>query len=639
MSSVTPSRKLAAILHADVVGYSRLMEQDEQGTLAMLTKYRNAMAGAIEGHRGRVVDMAGDSLMAEFPSVVDAVQCAVTLQRTLHTRNASLPEAKRVQFRMGIELADVILQGETLYGDGVNVAARLQSLADAGGLCVSDAVRRAVGKKLPVEFESIGEQPVKNISEPVKAYRVRFGDGMGAGRVREPVAAGPAVKLIRLGTAALVVIGIGVAIYMTRGVDGPPTVGDRPATPATSSSASAVIKSFAQRPALAVLPFDNISGSTDQDYFADGMTDDLITDLTKISGLLVISRESTFKYKNAAIDIRKIAQQLDVGYILHGSVRRAGKRVRINAQLTDARTGKQLWAERYDGELGDVFGVQDKVTQKIVAALSVTLTAGEKRNLARQDTENLEAYEYFLRGQEHFFRHSKSENQRAQELYRKAIDLDPKFARAWAALAWTYWFEFSNGWTDDPEKALDRAADVARKAIALDDSIPIAYFVTAVVYRERKQFDKAVVEAEKAISLDPNFANGRVLLASVLYYTGHPEEGLQRMREAIRLNPHHPHNYPFHLGQAYFILGDYQNAIKSFKEGVASNPTSQRLHLWLASAYAQAGQLDDAKWELQQVSILDPEFSLARIRGAYPFMYHADLKNFMDGLHKAGLVE
>jgi adenylate cyclase len=391
--------------------------------------------------------------------------------------------------------------------------------------------------------------------------------------------------------------------------------------------------------AIAVLPLENLSADPAEGYFADGMTDDLITDLTKVSGLMVISRESSFAYKGQSPDVRRVADELGVRYVLHGSVRRAGERVRINAQLTDAATDGQLWAERYDGDLREIFAVQDQITEQIVSALAIKLTPAERQYLARADTKDLQAYEHFLKGQEQFFRYAKASNQVAREHFEQAIALDPNFARAYALLAWTHTFDFMNGWSEAPEHSLDLGESLATQALAIDEALPVAYFVRGLVHRERGEYVKALVEAEKAISLDPNYANGHVLYATLLYYAGRPQEGLERMQMAIRLNPHHPYNYPFHLGQAYFVLARYDEAIEAFERGLNSNPASERLRVWLAAAYAQAGRIDDARWEIDQVLAANPEFSLQRIKGVFPFTDAADLERFLQGLRQAGLSD
>ncbi len=404
-----------------------------------------------------------------------------------------------------------------------------------------------------------------------------------------------------------------------------------------SVSGGQMLNPMPDRPSIVVLPFTNMSADVEQEYFADGMTDDLITDLSKLSKLFVIARNSSFSYKGKNVDVREIAQELNIRYALEGSVRRSGGTIRINAQLIDTETGGHLWAERYDGTLENIFALQDEITQKIVSALAVELTRDERETLKRMDTDNLQAYEYFLEGRERFFRYSKDGMIEARDLFWRAIELDPDFARAYASLAWTYWFEFSNGWTHDPEGTLDRAETLATTAINLNNLLPVAYFVTALVYRERRDYVKAVVEAEKAIRLDPNYANGRVALATVLYYTGRAEEGLEQIREAMKLEPHSTHNYLWHLGQAYFILNRYEEAITAFEKGLLKNSTSERLRLWLAAAYAQTGQIDDASFELEEVLLSNPELTRSRIAGTYPFWYFGDLSSFMDALTKAGL--
>ena len=501
------------------------------------------------------------------------------------------------------------------------MGARRASLAEPGGICISESVYAAVGKKLPLRYEFIGQQRVKNIAEPIRTYRVVLDpDAMRITRRWRNLVGPRSALLAAIGIVAVgaIVLGYGYLRYTPN---------------------SAALPSVVATRSIVVLPFANTSNDAKQEYLADGFTDDLITDLTKISGIFVIARDSAFTYKDTPINARQVARELNVRYVLEGSVRRAGDLIRVNAQLMDAASGTHLWAERYDGKIDNIFVLQDKITENIVTALSVTLSLGEREYVSRQDTDNADAYQYFLKGQERYHRHSKAEILEARKLYQKAIDLDPKFARVYAMLAMTYWFEFANGWSEAPEQALARGEALAKKAITLDDAMPVAHFVTGLVYRERKEYARALIEAEKAIAIDPNYANGRVLLASTMYYTGRVEEGLKQMEEAIRLHPYHPHNYPFHVGQAYFILGRYDDSIKIFKEGLNSNPTSHRLRLWLAAAYAQAGRTSDAEWELDLVLTKDPELSIKRIQQAYPFKYSGDLKIFLDALRKAGLSE
>jgi len=390
---------------------------------------------------------------------------------------------------------------------------------------------------------------------------------------------------------------------------------------------------------IAVLPFANLGASPDQQYFADGISDDLITDLTKISGLFVISRDSSFAYKGEPVDLPKVAEHLGVRYLIHGSVRRSGENIRINAQLTDARSGRQLWAERYDGQAKDIFRLQDQITQQIVSSLAVKLTDAERLRLVRKDTNSIAAYEQFLRGEEKFFQYAKTSNREARTSFRKAIALDPNFARAYAMLGWTHVFDFMNGWSDQPETSLVNSEKFATKALTINEVLPVAHFVRGLTFREKGEYVKALVEAQKAIELDHNYANGYVLYATLLYYAGRPEEGLEGMKRAIQLNPHHPYNYPFHLGQAYFVLKRYPEAIDAFKHGLATNPASERLRVWLAAAYARAGDIKQARWEMEQVRMANPDISLARFQRAFPFTDQADLDLFLDGLRMAGLSD
>lgn len=621
-------RKLAAILHADVVGYSRLMGQDEEATLRTLTGHRQLMAARIRRHKGRVVDMAGDSLLAEFSSVVDALECAAGIQADLAANNAELLDDRRLRFRIGINLGDVIVRQGQIYGNGINVAARIQALAEPGSICVSGSVYDAVGNRLPFDYEFLGEQSVKNIEGPVRVYGARLKadatlpePGMDPGTQRQK--RGPVI-LPLAGTLLLVLVGL--------------LVWQRPLErDVHSESVEPAVSLPVASPSLAVLPLENFSGDPEQEYFSDGITDDLITDLTKISGLMVIARDSAFTYKGGGQDVRQVARQLGVRYVLQGSVRRVEDRIRINTKLVDATTGNHVWAERYDGKLDDIFGLQDRITGSVVAALAVKLSSGERESLAQRDTTDLEAYELFLRGRERYFQFSRDNNLDARKLYEEALGRDPGFAQVYAWLALTHWLDFSNGWTDDPERSLDTAQAMASRAISLNDALPVAYFVSGLVLRERKDYVGALVAAEKSIALDPNYANGRILIGSVLYFTGRAEEGLEQVKQAMRLNPHHPHNYPLHLGHAYFLLGRYEEAIDAFQHGLQALPTSQRLRLWLAASYAQAGQLEEAAWELEQVRLADPAISIQRIEGAYPFRYSADLANFLDALRAAGL--
>ncbi len=460
MTTERVRRKLSAILSADVKGYSRLMGEDEVATVRTLKEYRQIMTLLIRQYRGRVVDSPGDNVLAEFSSVVDAVECAMEVQRALQTKNAELPQNRKMEFRIGINLGDVIKEGKSIYGDGVNIAARVEDLALPGGICISGSVYDHVESKVSLRFEYLGEQTVRNIKKPVRVYRVKVEHGSSL-----------------------------------PGLDRPLELPDKPS--------------------IAVLPFVNMSDDPKQEYFSDGITEDLITDLSKISGLFVIARNSVFTYKGRPVKVGEVGQELGVQYVLEGSVRKAGDRVRITAQLVDAIKGYHLWAERYDRELGDIFALQDEVAQKIVVALAVTLTEDEQKRLVHRETDNLEAFDHYLRGSEYKKRFMKESNVQARRMFERAIKLDSRFALAYAELALTHVDDWCMGWSEDPQ-SLDRALQYAQRAIALDESLPLAHRTLGHVYLWKKQHGEAIAAVERAVALDPNDAEGYAELGRIL---------------------------------------------------------------------------------------------------------------------------
>jgi TolB-like protein/DNA-binding winged helix-turn-helix (wHTH) protein/Tfp pilus assembly protein PilF len=388
---------------------------------------------------------------------------------------------------------------------------------------------------------------------------------------------------------------------------------------------------------IAVLPFDNLSGLPEQEYFSDGMTDDLITGLAKHPDLLVIARDSAFMYKDKIIDLREVAAKLNVQYVLHGSVRRNKELVRINAQLVDASTNTLIWADSYDGTMTRIFELQDKISGEIVLALTEKIGTTGNKGIYRE-INNPQAYDSFLMGRHHFYLYaSRDENLKAREYFEAAVKYDPDYALAYAMLGWTYTYEASNGWSDDRIGSFKTGLEMAQKAKILDKSLPVAYFVSGFAYRGLGEYMKALVEAEKAIEYDPNYANAHLLLATLLYYAGRPEEGLERVEQAMLINPHHPFNYTYHQGQALYILGRYEEAVDALEQAIASNPGAERVHVWLAAAYAQAGATDDAQWEADQILTMNPEFSVERIENVFPFKDPVDRKHFIEGLRKAGL--
>lgn len=575
-------RRLAAILAADVVGYSRLMGADEAGTHARLKAVRNDLIDpTIAAHRGRVVKRTGDGSLVEFASALDAVQCAVEVQQAVAVRNRDIAASERLEFRVGINLGDIIVDEDDIFGDGVNVAARLEGLAPPGGICISDIVHQMVRGRVEFAFEDLGEQRVKNIAEPVRVWRWAEDAGVGPG-----------------------------------------------ATP-----------SVPDRPSIAVLPFDDLSRDPGQTYFSDGITEDLITDLSQISELSVTSRHAAFQYKDRPVTPQQVARDLGVRYVLEGSVRRAGGRVRINAQLIDAASGYHLWAERYDRVLEDIFDLQDEIARAIVDALKVRLTPPERAGIARRYTENLEAYDLFLQAREsHLLGRSKEAAARARRALEHAIRLDPRFAAAHALLAENCRQEWTFGWRED-DGILDQALELARRAVALDDKLSTAQMLLGWVHLWRKEHDQAIAAAQRAVEVDPGNAEAWVRLGHILDFAGRPEDGLPLIEKGMRLDPHHPFLYPFWQGHAHHSLQRYDEAIAAYQRAVNRNPDFVAVRQQLAAAYAQLGRLEEARSEATQVRRLNPSFSIRRHAQKVPHKDQAVLARFVDGLRQAGLPE
>lgn len=613
-------RQLAAILSADVEGYSRLMGDNETATVRTITEYREAIASSVAGHGGRVVDAPGDNVLAAFSSVVDAVESAVEIQRELQARNAALPVTRRMQFRIGINLGDVIVEGPRFYGDGVNIAARLEGLAEGGGICLSGTAYDQVEGKLPLGYDFIGEHSVKNIARPVRVYRLRFEPGAAPGlSSRTRRADRRLVTRIAGAVALLVLLGTGgwAGWHWLRG----------PAPAALT---------LPDKPSVAVLPFSNLSQDPAQEYFSDGVTEDLITGLSKVSGLFVIARNSAFTYKGKAVKVGDVGRDLGVGYVLEGSVQRAGTRVRITAQLVDATTGYHIWAERYDREVRDVFALQDEVTQQIIRALAVKLTAAEQGQLGRATTGNPEAYDLVLRGQEARRRTTREANVEARRLFVRAMDVDPHYARAYVELGWAHLQSWMFGWNADPE-SLERARELAEQGIALDDTLVAAHSLLGQIYLWKKEHDRAIAEAERAVALGPNNADSYETLAEVLVWAGRPEDGIRFIRQAMRLNPHYPFFYLWTLGHASYILRRNADAVDAFKKLTQQNPNFLPAHAYLAVLFAEMGREKEARDVWDKVRRLSPDASLASFEPRLPYRRPADLDRFLTTANKAGL--
>ncbi|MCZ6575660.1 MAG: tetratricopeptide repeat protein [Gammaproteobacteria bacterium] len=618
-------RKLAAILYADVAGYSRLTGEDEEGTHRLLSSYLDAITALIDRHNGKVLHFAGDAVLAEFASVVNALTCAVNIQREIKDRNRDLHDNRKVQFRIGINLGDVIVDRNEIYGDGVNVAARLESLAEPGGICISEAVRTAVGNKLPLNYEFLGEQSVKNIAEPVRAYRVQLKPDAVLPTPTTPSKTKRARRRLVMVSAAVVALLGGVTVIAWLAPWQPttePASGERAALP------------LPDKPSIAVLPFTNLSDDPKQEYFSDGITNDIITDLSKFRSLFVIASKSVFVYKGKPVKVQDVSRELGVRYVLEGSVQRASEKVRVNAQLIDATTGHHLWAERYDRDLKDLFALQDEIVQTIVTALAVKVDAVERKRAMRKDTDNLEAYDYVLRGWEYLARTTRSTNMEARQMFQRAIELDPRYASAYVGLGWTYRKAMGHGWTEFPGQALQQAHDLAQKALSLEESAA-AHHLLGYVYLPRRQYDLASHALERAIELNPNDWDSHSILASVMLYTGRPDEAIQTYETTLRFNPAMEVDRLFELGLAYYLEMRYDDAIRTLEQGVGRNPDHVFLYIALAAAYAQADRPEDAARAAATVRRLHPFFEVASF--GTRFRNPADRASIAQGLRKAEL--
>jgi len=588
MSDERVQRRLAAILAADVVGYSRLMGLDEVGTLARLKSCRKEVVDVhVAGHNGRMVKLMGDGALIEFASAVDAVVCAIEIQNSMAERNAQLPEAEKILFRIGINVGDVIVDGDDIYGDGVNIAARIEALAEPGGIHISRSAHDQVRDRVPARIEDAGDQSVKNIARPIRVFRVVLGDDALPG---------------------------GEAIVKT------------------ATNPQRVEKS-----SIAVLAFDNMSGDTDQEYFSDGIGKDIIADLSKLSDLHVIARNSSFAYKNQSISIPTVAAELGVRYVLEGSVRRAGNRVRVNAQLIDGENGGHIWAERFDRDLTDIFAVQDELTQHIVSALKIHLTPEDHDRLAHKTTIDIAAYNLFLRAREQTWFHTQLGNIEARKLLESALEIEPEYAAAHARIAFTRVIDYANGWADDPDASLRTGLERAEKAVQLDGEEPQARFALAVACIWSKDLARALDESERCLALQPGSPEACLALAHAQIFDGQAEAALQTIDTYMQLDPHYPDLTLHFLAEAHISLGRYEDAIAALVRRLERNPTSATGHALIASCYGNLGRVDEGRKALEALHRIDPDFSIERRRNTLPFTNPEDFERRVDGMRKAGM--
>jgi adenylate cyclase len=586
------TRRLAAILAADMVGYSRLVGQDEEGTLARLKALREELIDpGIADHNGRIVKTMGDGILVEFASVVDAVRCAVEVQHAMEAREGEGPSDRRIAFRVGINLGDIVIDGDDILGDGVNVAARLEGLAEPGGICVSGDVYRQVNGKLDLAFEDLGEKAMKNIRQPVQVYRVRL-DGGGTAAEQEAASEAPALAL-------------------------------------------------PDKPSIAVLPFANMSGDPEQEYFSDGITEDIITELSQLRWLFVISRNSSFTYRGKAVEVKRVAEELGVRYVLEGSVRKAGNRVRITAQLIDAPKDRHVWAQRFDRDLEDIFALQDEIASQIVATVNVEIGDTEQERVSRQRPESLDAWELYQRGMWHLWRLSKQDREEARTFFGKAIDLSPTFASPYAGLAYLGCLDVTYATTESIPQILTESLQAGEKAVELDDRDSYARYALGRTHGLLGNRDAAIAESEKAIQLSPSFALAHYGLGYNLLWFGRAAEAIPEFDTAIRLSPHDPVLWAFHImkGLCLFHLGDHVAAEASARMALREGPKEIWPHLGLASALAEQDRMEEARAALADLARIKPTLSISTVNGMLPHMDADFQERLVAALRKAGMPE
>lgn len=624
-------RRLAAILCADVAGYSRMMEADEQGTHDALRHRRKTfIEPLLEQHHGRIVKLTGDGALVEFSSAVDAVVCAAAIQARMMELNDKLPEEQHIRFRIGINIGDIIIEDEDIYGTGVNVAARLQEMAEPDSIYVAKSVEESVKSLGELRFVPLGRRSVKNIAEPVEVYRVaRLGDKRGS-----------LLRVLRLRRGKARVAALGFACLLALAAAGGWFLWpNEPAWPPLPAA-----------PSVAVLPFDNLSDDSGQDHLANGISEDLITNLSKDPDFFVIARNSSFVFSEKPADIRRVGRELGVRYVVEGSVRRSGNAIRVTAQLIDAVSGRHIWAERYDRPLEKIFDIQDSVTTSIAATMmgSTGLIAeAEIQRLKAKSPNSFTAYDYLMRGWAAWYRFTREDNEKARALFQKVIEADPAYARGYAGLAWTYAMDYQYDWTEDYEGAVEKASVLAQRAIRLDDRDYRNYWILGWANLYQWDHERALAHYGKARSLNPNDAELMVEMASLLIFIGQPEQAIEQVKEAMRRNPLHEDWYLEYLGWAYEEAGRPQACIDTFSKVLDPNPTAEQLWILrtLAACYASAevNRMDDAKRIAAKILELDPEFSMARHRAyieeVMPYASEALIDRWIAAFSRVGLPE
>jgi adenylate cyclase len=629
MADENYKRKLTAILSADVAGYSRLMGDDEVATVSTLKSYRELITEKVQSFNGRVVDSPGDNILSEFRSIVDAVKCAVAIQEGLRAENEKLPENRKMNFRIGVNLGDVIQDGNRIYGDGVNIAARIEGLSDPGGVAISGTAFDNVRNKLDCGYQFSGEHAVKNIANPVRVYKILtdpecagkvLGEKRFLGRMSRRVAMASILSL------AIIAGGMfSYYIYLHQSGRIEPASIDKMAFPLPDEHS------------IAVLPFANMSGDPQQDYFSDGFTEQLITNLSMVPNLFVIARNSSFSFKGKAVKVQQVAEELGVRYVLEGSIQKADERVRINAQLIDAISGRHVWAEKYDRQLKDIFALQDDITLKIISEVGAEVTRGERARINAIGTTNVDAYIKATQGWEYFYAPTRETNRQARKLAEEAIAIDPGYQNAYCLLGITHSMDVFLGTSKSPQKSFETAINYFQKVLAVDENHPVARSALAYVYGMQRKYEQALAQAQQAIESNPGRANTHFVLGSILYFTGRYEEALQTLKKVIRLDPKGPAYYYLAMGHAYRGLGQYEEAIASYKKAFEGKPNYWMPRIFLAATYNMSGQEEMARTEADEVLRINPKFSLEKLAKSLPYKDKDYLNRAIEGMRKAGL--
>ena len=631
MADESYRRKLTAILSADVAGYSRLMGDDEVATVSTLKSYREIITEKVQSFNGRVVDSPGDNILSEFRSIVDAVKGAVAIQEGLRAENDRLPENRKMNFRIGVNLGDVIQDGDRIYGDGVNIAARIEGLADPGGVAISGTAFDNIRNKLDYGFQFSGEHAVKNIANRVRVYKVLIdhefagkviGEKRFLGRISRKVAITAILALVII-TGGL----ISYYIYLYQSGRIEPASVEKMAFPLPA------------KPSIAVLPFVNMSGDSEHEFFSDGITENIITALSKIPKLFVIARNTTFTYKDRAVKVQKVAEDLGVRYVLEGSVQKSDEKVRITAQLIDAITGHHLWSERYDRNLKDIFVLQDEITKKILTALEVNLGEGDQAIMMAKGTRNLEAYLKVLQATHYRRLGNVEDNIKARRLANEAIALDLNYAMAYSTLSRTHVMDVLLRSTKSQRKSLETAVDLAKKALLLDDSLADAYDILGSTLVWQKKYEEGLAQLKRALELEPNSADISAHVGLALWHSDRPQEAIHSLKKAIRLNPSPPGWYLYVLAMIYNSIEKYDEAIVWGEKAVRLNPKDLIGHVVLCATFSSAGRMEDARREASEVLRINPKYSVSQAESTSPQKNPVAKRRFYDALRNAGLPE